>query len=64
MHRICNVIERKLPGQLFHYRQFIFTSRCKQQINFPFYFYKKQLLTSVRLSIGYLIASIFLLLYQ
>lgn len=51
MYRICDVIERKLPGQLFHYRQFIFATRCKQRINFPFYFCKKQLLTSVRLSI-------------
>ena len=65
MYRICNIVERKLPGQLFLYRQFIFASRCMQRINFPYYFYKKQLqVYDCQLSTGYLIASIFLLLYQ
>lgn len=54
MYRVCNIVERKLPGQLFHYRQFIFASRCIQRITFPYYFCKKKkkkTITSVRLSI-------------
>lgn len=60
MYRVCNIVERKLPGQLFHYRQFIFASRCIQRINFPYYLCKKQLqVYNCQLSTGYLIASIF-----
>lgn len=53
MYRVCNIVERKLPGQLFHYRQFIFASPMYTTNYFSLLFFqkKKKTITSVRLSI-------------